>query len=169
MKNLKTILAICTVAVMIASCETEGPQGPAGTPGKDGKDGNANVNTFNYTITSWGFDGNYWYADFAPSISSAAISDGAVMGYIYTSSGWTSLPYLYYVGGGVTQYYRSFFSQNNFLIQIRLSDGSTPTSAQNLLSTPRDVKVVVIPGRLANPNVNLNSYEEVKAAYNLKD
>jgi hypothetical protein len=178
MKEIRSILALSSILLLLASCAKDGetgPQGPAGQDGTNGTDGNANVYSFNYGITQWGWDGNYVYSEIDDSdglsISASDIANGALLAYIETSAGWSALPYPYPIGGGTVQFYRGFFDVNHFLIRVSNYDGSNPNppALQASTSSPRNIKIVVIPQRIANPNINVYNYEEVKVAYNLKN
>lgn len=168
MKKSNIIYLLMVVVIAFAGCAKDGEDGAQGPAGQDG---NANVYAFNYTITQWGWDGNYVYSEVDASdglsISASDIANGALLSYIETSAGWSALPYPYPIGGGTAQHYRGFFEVNHFLIRVSNYDGSNPNPPA--LTAPRKIKIVVIPQRIANPNVNTDNYEEVKSAYNLKD
>jgi hypothetical protein len=183
MKKLKSIFAICTVAVMIASCQKEGPEGPQGIQGIQGEhglqgvpgqDGNANVHsvTFSYTWASNDFP-FYTYTLNCPTsnITSVIINDGAVLGYVSTNNGVNWNPITYYISLGANShiYFRGSISDGNYAVIIGRDDGGNVTSS--LISSTIKVKVVTIAGsaRMENPNVNFNNYEEVKKVFNLKD
>lgn len=166
MKTSKSIFAICVVALILTSCE-KGDTGPQGAPGLQGQAGNANVHTANYTISSLSTGSNYKYKNLYPSmITSDIINNGAVMAYLYTSSGWAAMPYTILVNSSVQQFYRGYVSTGKYYLKINNSDSSTPS-----VSVPFSFKIVTIDGlaRASHPDVNLNNYEEVKEAFNLID
>lgn len=156
MKQSNIIYSLIVVIISFASCAKDGETGPQGP--------NATTNSF--TITSW---------ESVPNILTRTAADGlnissndVVLSYFNSGNDWIPFPFQSSVGGGLFVFYRPYFHQDYFNLNVINSDGTTP-SQSSLLSTPREIKLVVIPARIANPNVNVNNYEEVKAAYNLKD
>jgi hypothetical protein len=160
-----TGITLFTIATFITNgCKKEGPAGPAGS---------ANVTATNFTVNSWSWDAPYYYADFSvPELTSANINSAAVLVYFTTTSGsWIALPYTQY--DSPYNYYMGFSSsagsvQVTWVYDSSFSSGSDPNA---YYSTSVRYKIVVIPKeeRIANPNVNLNDYNAVKAAFHLKD
>ncbi len=175
MKNLKLILAMTTIVVFFASCTKKGEPGAQGPAGQNGTDGNANVHSFNYRITAWGYDGNYYYSDLTASeglsISASDIANGALMSYIETTAGWTLLTYAYPLGSNGTQFYRAYFDVNNFLIRVNNSNSSSDAPYLTATpSSPRGIKIVVIPQlRMAQTDIDWSNYQDVKREFNLAD
>lgn len=147
-----------------------GTDGPMGIQGIQGTPGNANVYTYNYTILSWGYDGNHYYSEVDGAdgfeLSAADLSSAATMAYIKTGSLYVALPTVSFPSGG-TQYYRPYFGVNLFRIWVDTEGGDVAPEFE----APRDVKVVIIPQsqRLAEPDVDLLNYEDVKRTFNLED
>lgn len=170
MKKLKAIFAICILTILITSCEKEGTQGPQGVQGPQGDagpQGSANVKSSTYTITSLSSGSNYRYKKVASSIITSTIySSGVVLAYVYTSSGYTAIPYTFLASSSVQQFYRGFVTVGQFELKIYNSDFSTPS-----VSLPFTLKLVAIDGaRLSQkPMINLQDYNAVKTAFNLND
>ncbi|MHB8261220.1 MAG: hypothetical protein ACYDCN_07690 [Bacteroidia bacterium] len=114
-------------------------------------------NTYSYQTFSTISSTDYELSINDAAITQAAFNSGAVLVYIQPTSNttaWTTVPLV------------SGTMQLNVVIYV----GSV-TLVSNIAVNVLNVKIVVIPpaARLANPNVNLKNYEEVKAAFKLKD
>ncbi|MEO5572804.1 MAG: collagen-like protein [Bacteroidia bacterium] len=149
MKNLKTILAICTVAIMIASCEKgdkgdpgpqglSGPQGVPGVQGPQGPVGNANCYYYSISLPLSSYyhssSTNNWYksASGVPSIN----ANDMVIGYLYerwrstSTYDWGSLPSILYFSSGSSynEHNFSISSSGTVYVNIRNSNGIQPYS-----------------------------------------
>ncbi len=170
MKKKNLLIAVFVVATaMFSGCAKDGatgPQGPAGT------NGSANVNTalFNVTPGQWNNPSSGYY-NFGIADADITNSDNDVV-MVYMLSGqtggsdtWVSLPISNWFVSGDDMYF-TYFGSSSAAGEIALYYNSS--SAQSSTLT---FKAVVIPpaARMANTNVNLKNYEEVKAAFNLQD
>ena len=94
------------------------------------------------------------------------MSGGAVM--VYQTDGasyYVPLPITQNIGGGVQEHdWFVYYPSGSLSIFIEYSDNSDPNPP-----TTFKYKLVCIPPAMKKPNVNMNSYADVKAAYNLKD
>ncbi len=173
MKTYKITYLFLILAIAIFGCNgTDGEDGEDGAVGANGVDGNANVNSFNYTINGYEYDnsGGYYKTDITSSqglvISSDDLLHGALLAYIETSAGWAPLPYTSLLGSNATQIYRPYFDVNHFEMRIQNSNSS---NTEPQINPPFGLKIVVIPQGMVIQDVDLNQYEEVKAAYDLED
>ncbi len=162
MRNTKKIILLFAVVFAFASCK-KGDTGPAGA---NGTNGNANVtnSTFTVATSSWVLTGNEYDATLnVPSINQSIIDKGAVN--IYVSSDgitWTAMPF------SVQGYEFNYnYSLSTVKIAFSLDSGNIPSSAPN--NDKFKVVVIASSGLIAHPNVNLNNYNDVKAAYQLQD
>lgn len=143
------------------SCK-KGDPGPQGLPGTNGKDGNANVQSFSFTTSAWILVGSYWYYDY--NLPSGTNMNGGVFMYLQSGTTYAALP----LTVNDEEYLYSYdTSAGQVEADVQSASGSTAISNPGFLG----FKIVIIPPaqRLANPNVNYKNYEEVKAAFNLKD
>jgi len=160
---MKTFAAgIVATALLFTSCTKDGA---TGATGPQGPAGNANVQTFNFTANPWTLSSSttYWYYDYPLTVPTNA----AVMVY-YTSSTLNSgsaanlsLPIT--LSGN-----QIYFKYNSTTLEMGVNSVAGTVGVSN--PGPLNFQVVVIPpaARLANPNVNLHNFDEVKAAYHLK-
>jgi hypothetical protein len=187
------IYLLFAAIIFIIGCAKDGETGPAGADGvngangtngtngingTNGSNGNANVSQSNFTV-----NGSDWTYNNLPvwdqsltvilndnDITQNIIDSGIVMVYLSLNSPateWFALPFTQKLNGNyLSQTWAFAYSLNNVTIKFYFSDGSSP-------STPSTnyFKVVVISGtqRIANPNVNWNNYQEVKAFLNLSE
>ncbi len=145
-------------------------KGETGTPGKDGS---ANVTSYTYSVPSWTYSSPYYFVNLSvPSITADNISTAGVMAYFNTTGNqWFALPYTQY--HSPSNYYMGFTTgisnvQITWVYDSSLSSGDDPNT---FYATKVLYKVVVIPpsAKSLKPNVDYNNYNEVKAAFNLKD
>ena len=151
-----------------------GATGATGPVGPTGATGNANVQSTYYTIpaANWTYFGTpNFYNEVnlnCPLVTSDVVNYGMVFAFFEstTSGTWFSLPYTYWPSTTVSY----VVSLNTFRIgsvglRFNYSDG------RNSVFTSSRVKVVTISGtaKAANPNVDYNDYNSVKAAFNLQD
>lgn len=181
-----TIVAFAAIS-MFSGCSKDGetgPVGPVGTDGTDGADGtngtngNANVSALNFTVapgtdSSLGFKWNsnsaiynhyhYNISEFTQSV----VDSGAVMLYVGTGSGWRALPWTYVINSNTESRTYNFSYYPGYL-QISIEQ-TTGTTQWSFTSTLR-FKLVIIPSAAkVRRNLDLENYQAVKAAYNLKD
>lgn len=160
----KLIMGLLLVSItLLNSCKK-------GDDGIDGKDGNANVTSVTLTATSWAWDGvNYWrHADFSgvSILTSDVCSTGAVMVYFTDGSGnYIPLPISLNLTSTVQQHWFFAYLTNKISIFYENSNLSDPNPP------PTSFKLVCIPQKsmMANPNLDLKNYNEVKKVFNLKD
>ena len=172
MKKLSVICATILAVFFMASCR--GPQGPAG------HDGNANVASSTVTIYSnnWQWLDQYgqWMVEIDyPAINNNVYNHGAVLVYMDVDGAWSQVPLTYYYqdvdsdgntinceasievatlnDGGV----RLFWTESDFY------DGARPGT--------HDFKIVAIEASVYShrSDVDYNSYEAVKTAFQLAD
>jgi hypothetical protein len=166
MKKIFRFTAIlATGVILLSGCAKTGPEGPAGAPGANGYNGNANViGTINVVLNSsnWVAQGNGWYTTItAPAITQPVVDNGAVIVYEQNGIGWNALPYTY---GIISRIYQ--FQLNTVYVTWANTDNSVTTNPGN--QTYRIVAITAS-GLKQHPNVDLNNYEAVKAAYGLKE
>ncbi|HXB42308.1 MAG TPA: hypothetical protein VNZ49_17345 [Bacteroidia bacterium] len=168
-KTLRLIAAILMAVsmIIITGCK----KGQDGAPGTNGKDGSANVIARTFTVSTWQSSSSRWYTQLSfPELTSGNINSAAVQAYFGTvSNNWIAMPYTVVAS---TDYFWGYLATVN-LVEIRwdyngVGIGSDPNT---YYGAPVQIKVVVIPPVLkrANPNINWNSYDEVKKKFNLKD
>lgn len=145
-----------------------GPQGPAG---QNGSDGNANVNsigTFTFDMDSLPTSSpEYSLGCASNAITQDILDNGLVIGYKKLGTEWLMLNFDQSNAGYVVNY-RGQLVLGKFEILIKSYQQDTYKAD---LNPPLIFRIVVIDGnRLAsNPNVNWDSYEEVKIALDLKE
>jgi hypothetical protein len=161
MKN-KFLLLASVLLLTFSACKKEGPAG------KDGKDGNANVQSSTFTVTSWGYSAPSYYADINYSaITAGIINNGAVLVYLSNGSGgYSQLPLTIYPSSSYSETLETVSGPGFVRIFITDSDLTAPITPGTLT-----FKVVVIAAsaRMANPDVDLSNYNQVKKAFNLQE
>lgn len=154
---------IIGMLVFSTSCK-KGDTGPAGT---NGKDGNANVVSSTITSSNWVYTSPSWKIDFTyPAITQSIIDNGAVLVYLQVGSAYNQLPLTTYPSSTYSRTYEVSSYVGGVAIYATDSDLTQPANPGS-----KKFKVVVIAasGLKQNPNVNLDNYEEVKAAFNIQD
>lgn len=175
MKNLKAILVIWALALSITSCE----KGETGAQGPVGPQGGANITDGTFSVSSGTWLGPYlmstggivYYKDIPVSfITSDFKENGIVMvyrkiSYANGSYSYAALPYSEVYSSQSTR----LWSFEVFTGTLRILIQNTDDDTHSYGST--SFRVVAISGnRMAShPNINLNNYEEVKAALGLSD
>ena len=163
MKKSILLVFIAFALILTSNGCKKGDTGPAGPTGATG---NANVQTFNFSVTnaSWNADtaGLQWSADY--SLPTSANVSGAVLLYVQDGTSWAALPHVDY---GVTLEYK--FDPTAKSIEVQAADSKATIMIGN--PGPMTFKVVTIPPpmRKANPNVNLKNYEDVRVAFSIKE
>ena len=165
-----TIVAFAAIS-MFSGCAKDGDIGPAGPPGPAGSNGNANVYDTTFTFSNWTAGSSYYYVTLDYSkITSTVQSDGAVQVFFSNSAGNTTWYNLTWIYDASTDYYMTYSTQVGKAVVRWQYDGtglgSDPTT---LFTSNSSFKVVVIPSGMRRANVDLTKYQELKAAYNLKD
>ena len=157
---MKTFAAGVLLTMLFTGCAKKGDTGPAGT---NGTNGNANViSTNNVTLASsnWSLTSGIYTATLTTTgISQAVVDKGVVMVYQQYGPQWVALPTT--LGVNITEF---DFQLGQVEILNLNSDGTTPANPGAVT-----YRIVIIPASMKKPNVNPNSYADVKAAYNLKD
>ena len=161
--KLVTIGFLIAGATTFSNCEKVTVTGPAG---EDGKDGNANVVSSSITSGSWSFVSPSWSQSFTYSaITQDILDNGAVLVYVASGVNYYQLPYTFYP----TSSYSRTYNYVHYLggLKVFVTDSDLITTEPGTL----EFKVVVIEASflMKNPNVDLNNYQEVKKAFNLKD
>lgn len=161
-------LSLCSLIglslLFISSCK----KGEKGDPGKDGK---VNVTSQTFSTGSWSSNSSFWYKQLScPDLTQDNINSAAVSVYWgTTANNWTALPYTYVSS---TNYFMNFVTTVGN-VEIRwyyngIGIGDTPDQE---FGKTVSFKVVIIPpgAKKANPDVDMNNYQEVKEAYNIAD
>lgn len=166
MLRINSVILFTASILLITGCKK-------GKDGEPGKDGSTNVisKLFSATSASWSNNGSYWYAFLTvPDLTTDNINSAAIQVFFSTSNNsWTAVPYTEVAS---SNYFMGFITKpNNIEVtwENNTSLGSNPNSFYT--ATTVQFKVVIIPAaaRLANPNVDLNNYNEIKKTFNLKD
>ncbi|MEI6815397.1 MAG: hypothetical protein WCL14_02210 [Bacteroidota bacterium] len=133
---MKNILILFAALALLTSC------GKDGAPGAQGPAGNANVQSFVYNTSTWGYNSlyNYYYADLpVPEINNSVINGGTVQVFEGDqqsgSTNWYALPYSF--NGHEVSY---LISYGNVRVEISKSNGTVGAP-----SGIYQYKVVVIP------------------------
>lgn len=172
MKNKLTKLFLFALIMGTTGCVIEegvGPEGPPGPPG------NANVFTLNFdflmadavvngAVASVQFD--------APDITANVVDEGAVLMFFRDQGTWTAMPYTFGVESldlPAVDYTISLGFGYEFGFLEVFYEAST--DAVDLFGLPdREMKAVIIDGFFfGKKELDLTNWEEVKAAFNLKD
>lgn len=171
------LLTLIASASLIFSCAKDGEDGlpgPVGQTGQTGQTGNSNVKseTFTSNTSDWihiGTNGQagdgFSFLQFSSIITSDIANSGAVFVYVLsTGGGWIALP-ASFTKSAWTENWRYAYSSLQLVISKEDSDFNT------LNPGIQTFKVVAISStaRIANPNVDYNDYEQVKAAFNLEE
>ena len=163
MKKLLLLLGLISIG-MFQSCKKEGPQGPAGA------DGNANVKTYNISVSSANWTcSSICYTDITVAgITQDIVNSGSVHVFMESTSqtgAWLNMPW--------TEMNSGYISNYNFVYALGVMRISKSDSD---LTTPinpgaRNFKIVVIAssGKLAHPEVDYTNYEEIKEAFDIAE
>ena len=158
----KKSLLICGIALMtIVGCTKEGPQGPQGPTG------NANVVSSTVSTSSWIYENPSWRLNLSyPAITQDIIDKGAVLVYMRVGSTYAQLPLTFYQSSAYSTTIQVNTLVGGLILLWTDSDMTQPDNPGN-----REFKVVVIAasGLAQNPNLDFDSYEAVKQAYNLNE
>lgn len=167
MKTTRTLIVMAAFAgsIMLNSCAKDGAVGPAGPAGTNG---NANVQSSTFTVSNWTYSAPSYYSDISwGALTTDIINNGAVLVYVSTgTSVWSQLPLTLYTYSTYSSSLEVVSSTGNIRILWTDSDLTQPNNPG-----ANTFKVVAIAAsqRLANPNINYDDYNQVKAAFHLKD
>lgn len=171
MKKLYTLILLS--GLFLFSCDPI--PGPSGLPGRDGRDGIDGVNgdesfVFEYAL-------NFTSPDYSalldlPSTFTMLDSDVMMIYLLWevTDNGteiWRAMPQSLFFSDGILHYNYDFtkFDATVFLDGTVDLDGLGANYTDNWIA-----RVVVIPGQFSGrTDINLSSYDEVKAAFDLSD
>jgi hypothetical protein len=173
MKKIKTILMLVVIAGISTtiSCTKEGEKGQDGLngingiDGTNGTDGNANVQNFNITVNTgdWTYDNLYQRQYYQYSLT--ANYNSLVVCYVMSGSGKQIMPY--YEAVNQRNYdFANVLYQSSPYIEFQYTDYTSTTTPP---SSSKNFYIVIIPARLANPDIDYSNYNEVKRVFNLKD
>ena len=178
------------MALSMAACKKEGPIGATGPQGEQGErgatgatgatgaqgpvgatgaTGNANVSSaiFNATSANWAYTApNYYVELLMPEITADIFDSGAVLVYLRQGNSYHAVPLTFYSTASYSTTVE--ISHSIGAVGVIWTDSDL---TQPLNPGARTFKVVIIAGsqRAAQPDVDLNNYEAVKAAYGLTD
>ena len=164
---MKKILSIILLSLFVISCSNDGAPGPQGPPGEDGLIGS----TFEATVDFE--DPEYSVFIEVPGTIEVLESD-AILVYLLEAVDeqtgadvWSLLPQTFYLEDGEVQYN---FNHTSFDVNIYLQGNVPLNTLGSAFTDNQTFRMVVVPSDFAlNSGVNLNNYNEVKAALNLKD
>ncbi|MCP9200742.1 collagen-like protein [Gramella sp. GC03-9] len=162
MKKLLSLFAV--FSLFLVACE--GDQGPPGPPGQDG----VNVVGQTFEIT-FDFDENY--SEFVSIPESVEVLDSDVI-LVYLledvvdgSDVWSLLPQTFYLEDGEVQYN---YNHTSFDVNIYLHGTVDLNSLGSAFTDNQTFRMVVVPSDFAlDSNIDVNSYQAVKAALNLDE
>jgi hypothetical protein len=164
---MKKIISIALIALVgLTACKKNKDCTP-GAMGATGKTGNANVETFivNTDASSWTLnviDYSQNATATVDQINASVMNSGTVNVFMGDGTGtsWVALPLAY----SMNQWNYSYANSQIKFFET-LSNGNAPPNPGIL-----QFKIVVIPPavKAANPNLNYNNYDEVKAKFNLQ-
>lgn len=165
MKNrLQITITVAAILLLVIGCKKEGPPGPAGA------DGNANVKSSTITFSNWTWNSTGLYDESSftwGEITTDIVNSGGVFVYVSNGAGgWLPLPRTVFPTTSYTQSQRYFYYNGGFTIVVQDSDLTPPV---NLGTWTIKVLAVASSLRHANPNLDWNNYEAVKARFDLKE
>ncbi len=183
---MKTKINLGLAAIMLAgsfllnSCAKDGDTGPAGANGTAGKDGNANVKGYLFTVnnTDWTVvnNANWQYKFNCPAITKGVMDSGMVIVYwdannlpLPNTSNYVTPPFIgYQIATRTITSSWQLSPSGTGQVTVSIYD---PTGVSIPAQGPLDFKVVVASAgnRMANPNLNWNNYNEVKASLNIQE
>jgi hypothetical protein len=165
--KLSHYLSVVAIATIFASCSQQGATGPAGPTGPTGPAGTANINTQQYTVTTWNAATSSPVYTWISTWSEPDITDNnndAVLCYWSTaSSGWLSMPVTNLLGGNYGD--ELSFGYTNGFVTFTYYTGGTNTLPPSSYSgfTTIYFKVTVIPPSMQHryPGTNWKNASEV--------
>jgi hypothetical protein len=163
------ILSIITILLTFVG--TSCKKGDTGAPG------NANVvaSTYFAGSSTWSFASSSYEATFNVPALTASVQNSGTVQVFFSSTGystWRAVPFTYHNPiAGSNNYFMDFTTSVGYVslfwtYDSNMASGSEPNAVFGATCL---VKVVVIPPAAMKPQIDLHNYEEVKAAYNLKD
>ena len=169
MKTKTLAIGIIAATLLFTGCAKDGatgPKGPAGATGTPGTNGTANISTTTLNVTSWIWNATLFESTATFTVTALTqnvIDKGAIMVY-WTPAGMSEpLPYTHVLSPSLSKIVNFSFDVNAIVISQSNSDESNPNPL------PTTYRLVVIPPAMKKPNVNMNDYNAVKAAYKLTD
>ena len=172
----KTAKILCMFALacglLFTNCAKKGDTGPAGPAGTNGTNGNANVKSKTIFVA-----GSEWINSAGAStvtklvseITTDIINNGAVLVYVDNgSNNWSALPVTTTDPSGVVLAFGYDIEPGKLILNAEVNQNVTLT-ASTFGNTNFRIVTIAGSGRMANPNLNYNDYNEVKKAFNLKD
>ncbi|MES2285436.1 MAG: hypothetical protein V4547_07085 [Bacteroidota bacterium] len=161
MKKVLQVILITVSAMGISSCKK----------GDEAKPGNANVTAQTFSVPTWSSNSDKWYALLpVPEITASNINSAAIQVYFSKdNNSWTALPNTVVAS---TNYFMGYItSVGTVEITWVFNGAGTGNSPNAFFSATSLFKVVVIPPAaiVANPDLDLNNYNAVKAKFNIAD
>ena len=164
---------LMSVATIVSSCQKDKYQ-PKGDYQPAGDYGNGTI-TYSNTVNLTGWTSDYddgtnftFHIDVLwSSITSWVKDNGIVMVYAKSGAEWVALP-ANFSGSGYSISYNFSFDVGKVTIEASGYDTPSPNTV-DFDGTLVRIVVISEAGKLANPNVNYNDYNEVKRIFNLKD
>ncbi|MES2141103.1 MAG: hypothetical protein V4511_15460 [Bacteroidota bacterium] len=160
-KNLQIVSLIMVLTTMsVISCKKGNEAGPTVT-----------VTSKTYSVPTWSSSSTRWYTQLSvPELTSGNINTAAVQVYFgLDNTNWTALPNTVVSS---TNYFMGYMTTVG-TVQVNwdyngIGIGSSPNTFYSATSL---FKVVVIPPAaiVANPDLDLNNYNTVKAKFNIAD
>ncbi|MHB8261355.1 MAG: hypothetical protein ACYDCN_10615 [Bacteroidia bacterium] len=183
---IKTIATSIVAGMLVVSgCTKDATTvtGATGPKGANGTNGNANVTSQTDTAkgaNNWATNSTNtgWFVNFpSTNLDSVIQKKGTVQVFMSHDDGttWTALPLTEFTS--TTNNYTMGFTTQVYLVSIQWTNtsasltGSTPGSSPTTIYGGNCIfKIICIAAsaRMANPNVNLQNYEEVKTAFHLR-
>ncbi|MFH0893729.1 MAG: hypothetical protein V2A54_04775 [Bacteroidota bacterium] len=167
--------AALAIALLVGGCKKDddsmyqlkGDYQPKGNYQPAGNYGNANIVSNQFTVT-WTLSAPAYYCTiYDGNITQSIVDNGSVEVYMSNGSGgWIALPYTM----PMSSTYASTYTPVHYLGGVTVWKYDTDyTQASDPGTTTFKVVCVSYAGKIANPNLNWNDYNEVKNAFNLKD
>jgi hypothetical protein len=169
-KTIKTITTavVLTLILGLSSCKKgdTGPAGPTGTAGAQGQAG-PQAKTFNFNLTFNAGDTFKSYAGVTGYDADDVLLFYAKYETLGTTAYWAPLPLIL---DDLVNIIPEFSETDGFVfINTLKADGTTGSPWASSATIAFKAVLIKSSQRVANPNVNLNNYEDVKKAYNLVD
>ena len=166
MRSLATV-SVIALAALTSGCVFEESVGPVGPRGPQGPAGNANVFTlnFDFLLADAAINGGVASVQYdVVDINTNVVDEGAVLLFFRDQDTWTAMPYTFFAPDGSAV---SF----GFGYEVGFLEVFYETAQVNPATLPdREMKAVIIDGFFAGKSgVDLTSWEEVAAFYNLDD
>lgn len=165
---MKKLLYLFVGSLLLTSCAKDGEDG------KQGPAGNANVHSFDFSVTpgDWLTSGTAGSVDHAkyveltvPEVTQDIIDNGMVVTYIELAGYYIQMPTSLPASSTVAVNFFTAFKTGIVEVDLQLSNLQTPNTA----SANYTFKVVVADGvaRVTHPEVNWHDINQVKEVFNL--